>query len=85
MMQHPIMLQSARWVVAVVLQLMRLRLLLLLLLLKPLLLLPLPLLLLLNNRRRPLKISFARYLWRSWTVKPCPAIPLSTALTAADM
>jgi hypothetical protein len=68
------MLQSARWVVAVVLQLMRLRLRLLLLLL-----------LLLNNRRMPLKISFARYLWRSWTVKPCPAIPLSTALTAADM
>ena len=50
LMQRPIMLRSARWAVAVVLQLMRLR--LLLLLLMPLLLLLL--LLLLNHRRRPL-------------------------------
>jgi hypothetical protein len=45
---------------------MRLRLVLLLMLM-PLLLL---LLLLLNYQRRPLEISFARYLWISWTVKP---------------
>ena len=82
LMQRPIMLRSARWVVVVELQLMCLRLLLLLMLL---LLLLLPLLLLLNYRRRPLEISVARYLSLSWTVKPCLAIPLSTALTAADM